>query len=59
MLVVANLTALPVRDGDNIRTQPATLSTYRIGADDRLSFVRAYDIETNGMTQWWSGFVAT
>ncbi len=28
MLVVANLTALPVRDGDSIRTQPATLSTY-------------------------------
>jgi 6-phosphogluconolactonase len=59
MLVVANLTALPVRDGDNIRTQPATLSTYRIGADGKLNFVRAYDIETNGMTQWWSGFVAT
>jgi 6-phosphogluconolactonase len=59
MLVVANLTALPVRDGDNIRTQPATLSTYRIGADGSLTFVRAYDIETNGMTQWWSGFVAT
>jgi 6-phosphogluconolactonase len=58
MLVVANLTAVPVRDGDGIRTQPATLSTYRIGDDDKLSFVRAYDIETNGMTQWWSGFVA-
>ena len=50
---------VPVRDGDGIRTQPATLSTYHIGTDDKLSFVRAYDIETNGMTQWWSGFVAT
>jgi 6-phosphogluconolactonase (cycloisomerase 2 family) len=58
MLVVANLTALLVRDGDAIRTQPATLSTYHIGSDGRLSFVRAYDIETDGMTQWWSGFVA-
>ena len=59
MLVVANLTALPVRDGAGVRTQPATLSTYHIGADGRLRFVRAYDIETNGMTQWWSGFIAT
>jgi DNA-binding beta-propeller fold protein YncE len=57
MLVVANLTALPVSEGDSIRTQPATLATFHIGADGRLSFVRAYDIETNRMTQWWSGFV--
>jgi 6-phosphogluconolactonase (cycloisomerase 2 family) len=57
MLAVANLTALPVSEGDSIRTQPATLATFHIGADGRLSFVRAYDIETNGMTQWWSGFV--
>ena len=58
LLVVANLTALPVRDGDTIRTQPATLSTFRIGGDGRLAFGRSYDIETNDMTQWWSGFIA-
>jgi 6-phosphogluconolactonase len=56
MLVVANLLEIPVRDGEQIRTQPATLSTYRIGDDGRLTFVRAYDIETKGLTQWWSGF---
>jgi 6-phosphogluconolactonase (cycloisomerase 2 family) len=59
MLVVANLTALSVRHGDNIQTQPATLATFHIGHDGKLTFVRAYDIETNGMTQWWSGFVTT
>jgi 6-phosphogluconolactonase (cycloisomerase 2 family) len=58
MLVVANLLALPVRDGDAIKVQPATLSTYKIGDDGKLSHVRSYDIETNGMTQWWSGFVS-
>jgi len=57
MLVVANLIAVPVRDGDNVKTQPVTLSTYKIGGDGRLSFVRSYEIETSGMTQWWSGFV--
>ena len=57
MLVVANLLELPVRDGENIRVQPATLSTYRIGGDGNLSFVRSYDVETKGLTQWWSGFI--
>jgi 6-phosphogluconolactonase len=56
MLVAANLLAMPVRDGDAVKTQAATLSAYRIGDDGKLTFVRAYDIETNGMTQWWSGF---
>jgi 6-phosphogluconolactonase len=57
MLVAANRIELPVRDGDGVKAQPATLATYRIGDDGRLTFVKAYDIETNGMTQWWSGFV--
>jgi 6-phosphogluconolactonase len=57
MLVVANLLAMPVRDGDSVKTQPATVSTYKIGDDGKLSYVRSYDIETNGMTQWWSGFI--
>jgi len=57
MLVVANLLAVPVRDGTAVKTQPATLSAYKIGADGKLTFARSYDIETNGQTQWWSGFI--
>ena len=57
MLVVANLTALDVRDGDAIRTRPATLSTFHIDDAGRLSPAQVYDIETNGLTQWWSGFM--
>ena len=57
MLVVANLIELPVRAGDAIKTQPATLATYKVGEDGRLTFVRSYDIETNGLLQFWGGFV--
>jgi 6-phosphogluconolactonase len=57
MLVVANLLAMPVRDGDAVKTQPATLSIYTIGDNGKLSYSRTYDIETNDMTQWWSGFI--
>ena len=56
MLVAANLQAMPVKDGDSISIRPATLSTYRIGADGRLTYVRSYDIQTDGLTQFWSGF---
>jgi hypothetical protein len=56
MPVRANLIEQPVRDGDAIRAQPATLSTYRTGDDGRLTFIRSYDIETNGLLQFWGGF---
>jgi 6-phosphogluconolactonase len=59
MLVAANLLAQPVKDGDGLKVQPATLSTYRISKNGRLAFVQAYDVETNGQTQWWSGFMRT
>ena len=39
------------------RSQPATLSAYKIGADGKLTFVRSYDIEAKNLTQWWSGFI--
>jgi 6-phosphogluconolactonase len=58
MLVAANLTARPVREGDSARVHPATLACYRISNDGRLTFARAYDIETAGKLQFWSGMVA-
>lgn len=45
MLVAANLRQMSMRDGDTVTMRPATLSTYRIGADGRLTYVRSYDIE--------------
>ena len=55
MLAVANLLAMAQRDGS---TRPATVSTYRIGPTGKLDHVHTIDIETNGLTQWWSGFIA-
>lgn len=57
MPVVANLIELPAREGDKTRTQPATLATHKIGDDGRLAFIRSYDIETNGLLQFWGGLV--
>jgi hypothetical protein len=58
VLVVANLLEVAVRDRDGAKVQPATLSAYKIGDDSSLAFVCAFDIDTNGLTQWWSGFVS-
>ena len=58
VLMAANLEPRLVREGDRVRLQPATIACYRIGADGRLSFVRAYDVDTDGKLQFWSGFVA-
>lgn len=55
MMVVAHIMGLPLADGGDI---PARLTTFRIGEDGRLSFVRAYDTETGGQFMWWMGMVA-
>lgn len=57
MLVAASIRAVAVRDGAAIRTVPAGLSVFRIGADGRLDFMRKYDVDTGAATQWWSGMV--
>jgi hypothetical protein len=46
-----------VRDGDAVRTIPASLSVLRIGNDGKLTFVRKYDIDVGGKTMFWMGMV--
>src|SRR5438552_11893443 len=58
MLVAGNITPRLVRDGDQVRLQPATLAAYRVGTDGKLAFVRPYDVETGGSYQFWRGMVA-
>lgn len=55
ILVAANISPMQVRDGARVITVPAALSVFRIGGDGKLEFVRKYDIETGGKTQWWAG----
>jgi 6-phosphogluconolactonase len=57
MLVAASIRAVPVRDGESIKTVPAGLSVFRIGEDGKLTFVRKYDVDVGDRTQFWSGMV--
>lgn len=58
LLVAASIMALDVADVDRIRHVPAALSVFRVGADGALSFVRRYDVETQGAQRhYWSGMV--
>ena len=58
LLVAASIQPLPVRNGTRVETLSAGLSVYRINeANGRLTFVRKYDVDTSGGTQFWSGMV--
>lgn len=58
LLVAASIQPLPVRNGDRIENLSAGLSVYRIDENSgRLTFVRKYDVDTAGGTQFWSGMV--
>jgi 6-phosphogluconolactonase len=58
MLVAASTMPLAAREGAKVVDVPAGLSVFRIAADGKLEFVRKYDVETGGKTQFWSGMVA-
>jgi len=59
LLIAASIQPLPVRNGTRVETLTAGLSVYRINPDTgRLTFVRKYDVDTSGGTQFWSGMVA-
>ena len=57
LMVAASIKPLAVRDGSQARIVPATLSVFRVGADGRLDFVRKYDVEATGKTQYWMGIM--
>ena len=58
VLVAGNQNPLAVRDGTAVRTVPAGLSTFRIGGDGKLTFVRQYPVEARpdvGHLLFWVG----
>jgi len=57
MLVAQHNLPLDVRDGDNVRTVPAGLSVFRMGADGTLTLARTYDIDVGDKSMWWLGMV--
>jgi 6-phosphogluconolactonase (cycloisomerase 2 family) len=57
MLVAQHNLPVDVRDGDNVRTVAAGLSTFRIGTDGKLEFVRKYDVDVGNKLMFWMGMV--
>lgn len=57
LMVAASIKPLAVREGSEVKTVPAALSVFRVGADGKLDFARKYDVETDGKTQYWMGIV--
>jgi 6-phosphogluconolactonase len=57
LLVAASIKAIKVRDGSSVRTVPAALTVFRVGADGTLDYVRTYDVEAGGKTHYWMGIV--
>ncbi|HMA71837.1 MAG TPA: beta-propeller fold lactonase family protein [Xanthobacteraceae bacterium] len=57
LLVAASLAPTAVRGGDKVVAIPAGLSVFRVSPDGKLDFVRKYDLDVGGYTQWWSGMV--
>jgi 6-phosphogluconolactonase (cycloisomerase 2 family) len=58
MLVSAQILPMLVRDGTGVKPVPANLTTFRLGADGKLTFANAYEVDTGGGMQFWSGMVA-
>jgi 6-phosphogluconolactonase len=58
MLVSAQIRPMLVRDGAGVRSVPANLTTFRVGADGKLTFSNAYEVDVGGAMQFWSGMVA-
>lgn len=38
-------------------TVPAALSVFGVGDDGKLTFLRKYDVDTGGGTQYWMGMM--
>jgi 6-phosphogluconolactonase len=58
MLVSAHILPMLVREGAGVKSVPANLTTFRVGADGKLTFANAYEVDTGGAMQFWSGMVA-
>ena len=58
-MVTASIKPMNLREGSDVKVEPAALSVFRVGADGKLDFVRKYDVDTAGKTHYWMGIVAT
>jgi len=57
MLAVVNNEPKLVRDGTGFKTIPANISTFKVGADGKLTFASNVELDTGDQYQFWSGMV--
>jgi 6-phosphogluconolactonase (cycloisomerase 2 family) len=57
LMVAASIKPMKVRNGSSVQTVPAAMTVFRVGADGKLEYVRSYDVEAGGKTQYWMGIV--
>jgi len=58
MLAVTDVEPKLTRDHWGLTTIPANISTFKVGADGKLTFTNNYEIDTAGKLQFWSGMVS-
>jgi len=57
MLAATNVEPKLVRDGAGVKTVPANIATFHVGADGKLTFANSYEVDAHGALQFWSGMV--
>ncbi|HSQ04105.1 MAG TPA: beta-propeller fold lactonase family protein [Burkholderiales bacterium] len=57
LMIAASIKPMDIREGDKVRTEPAAMTVFRVRPDGRLDYVRKYDVEATGKTQYWMGIV--
>jgi 6-phosphogluconolactonase len=58
ILIAANMMPMSVRDGNAVKTIPASLAVFRVGDDGKLEFVRKYDIDVGTRNIFWMGITS-
>jgi len=57
VLVAASTTPMQVQEQGVLSTVSAGLTTYRMGADGKLTYGHKYDVDTKAGIQFWSGLL--
>lgn len=57
LMIAAHIAPMRVADGGSVQDVAAGMTSFRIEADGRLTFLSRTPVETNGQTLFWSGIV--
>jgi hypothetical protein len=57
VLIAASTTSMQVQEQGVLSTVSAGLTTYKMGADGKLTYGHKYDVDTSAGLQFWSGLL--